>query len=67
MGVAKADLVMGGVGRMDAGVGGGVSGQRGAFPERFGTNSGAEPERGERFGEVGEETRFGVEGGEVTE
>ena len=42
-----------------------MSGQTiGAISGRFGTNSGAEPERGEGFGEV---IRFGVEGGEDTE
>ena len=41
-----------------------MSGQVDVFPERLGTNSGAEPERGERFGEV---FRFGVEGDEVIE
>ena len=56
----------GGVGRIVAGFCGvGVSGQTiGAISGRFGTNSGAEPERSEVFGEV---TRFGVEGGEDTE
>ena len=42
-----------------------MSGQTvGAISGRFGTNCGAEPERGESFGEM---IRFGVEGGEDIE
>ena len=67
MDVAKIDLMMRSVDRMNAEVEEEVSEQKDAFPERFDTNSDAELERGERFDEIDEKIRFDVEDDEITE